>query len=308
MKLFTTTSTILVLLFFSNIAIGQELKCNVSVNAAQIQGTNRTVFENMQKTIYEFINNTVWTHATYTTDERIECNIQITINNEVSTNEYDGTIQIQSRRPIYNTSYHSVLLNFKDTDFKFKFDEFEQLEFNESVFTSNLISVLAYYSYIIIGLDSDSYSLESGSEYFEKAQRIVSNAQSSNLAGWKAFEQNKKNRYWLVENILNRGYQPLREVYYKYHRQGLDVMEKEVIQGQNEILSCLELLQKVHRNKPDSYLTFLQIFFDAKNSELVDIFSEAYDTEKTRAVNILKEINPSGSSTYDQILKDKKND
>lgn len=305
MKRLTITSTLLLLFLFSTQLFSQELKCNISVNASQIQGTNRTVFENMQKTIYEFMNNTVWTNATFTTDERIECNIQITINSEVTTNEYDASIQVQSRRPIYNTSYHSVLFNFKDTDFKFKFDEFEQLEFNESVFTSNLISVLSYYAYVIIGLDFDSFSLEGGTEYFEKADRIVSNAQSSNLAGWKAFEQNKKNRYWLIENILNRGYQPLRECYYQYHRQGLDVMEKEATQGRNEILNCLELLQKVHRNKPDNYLTFMQIFFDAKNSELVDIFTDAYDNEKARAVNILSEVNPTNASRYEQILKGK---
>lgn len=291
-------------LYMPNIK-AQELKCNISVNASQIQGTNRTVFENMQKSMFEYMNNTAWTNRVFGTDERIECNIQITISEEVTTSEYKATLQVQSRRPVYNSSYNTVLLNFKDPDFVFRFNEFDQIQFNESTYTSNLASVLAYYAYIIIGLDFDTFSKEGGTEFFEKAEKIVSNAQSSNRAGWKAFEANRKNRYWLVNNVLSRGYQPLREAYYTYHRLGLDKMEKNASDARLEIISTLENIRQVYRNKPDNTLTYFKIFLDAKSNELVEIFSEAYDNEKARAVNILKEISPGGASKFDKILNSK---
>jgi len=283
--------------------IAQELRCNVQVNSSQIQGTNRQVFQNMQKAIYEFLNNTAWTKHVYSIEERIECNIQITISQQISADEFKGTMQIQSRRPVYNTSYSTTILNFKDSDIHFNYVEFEPIEFSPTSHTSNLASLLAYYAYVIIGLDYDSYGQEAGSEYFQSAEKIVNNAQNARETGWKAFESSKKNRYWLIENILSDKYSNMRVCSYKYHRLGLDAMSKKVESGRAEILEGIKGIQDIYRKKPDPYLFLLNVFFDAKSDELVNIFSESFNEEKTRAYTILNEVDPANSSKYEKIMK-----
>lgn len=293
----------LLLSLFSSSILGQELKCNISVNSSKIQGTNRTTFQTLQTALYEFMNNTNWTDNVFSTEERIECNIQINLTDQVGSDQYKGTIQVQSRRPVYGTSYNTVLFNFLDNDLDFKYIEFDKLEFNENAQTSNLTSILAYYAYIIIGLDYDSFSFKGGTSYFLKAEKIVNNAQNAVEKGWKPYEGSRKNRYWLVENILNEKYSPIREVYYDYHRLGLDIMADKTVEGRSEIAESLSLLQKVYRDKPDPYLFFLQVFLDAKSDELVNIFSESYTSEKTRVYNILAEIDPTRIDSYKKLTE-----
>ncbi|HUX53193.1 MAG TPA: DUF4835 family protein [Williamwhitmania sp.] len=294
---------ILLVSTLSSPLLGQELKCNISVNSSKIQGTNRTTFQTLQTALYEFMNNTNWTDNVFSTEERIECNIQINLTDQTGSDQYKGTIQVQSRRPVYGSSYNTVLLNFLDNDLDFKYIEFDKLEFNENTQTSNLTSILAYYAYIIIGLDYDSFSYKGGTPYFLKAEKIVNNAQNATEKGWKPYEGSTKNRYWLVEDILNEKYSPIREVYYDYHRLGLDVMADKTVEGRAEIAESLVLLQKVYRDKPDPYLFFLQVFLDAKSDELVNIFSESYMSEKTRVYNILAEIDPTRIDSYKKLTE-----
>jgi len=277
----------------------QELRCNVSVVSSQIQGTNKQVFQTLQNAIYEFMNNTAWTNHIYSTEERIDCNIMINLQDH-SGDEFTGSIQVQSRRPVFNTSYNTTILNFKDDDVKFNYVEFEPLEFSLTEHRSNLTSVLAYYAYIIIGLDYDSFSLLGGTEFFQKAEQIVTNAQNVPEKGWKAFE-GRKNRYWLVENILNDRYKGIREFIYRYHRLGLDIMESKDAQGRASIAQNLELLQKVYRQKPDPYLFFFELIMNSKSDELVNVFSESFMAEADRVYNILVEIDPVHSEKYKKI-------
>ncbi len=283
----------------------QELRCNIQVNTQKIQGTNRTVFQTLQTSLYEFMNNTAWTNHVYGFDERIECNIMLNITEQLGSDEYKGTIQVQARRPVFNSSYNTTMLNFLDNNLHFRYREFDKIEFTETSHLSNLSSTLAFYAYIILGIDYDSYSNLGGNEYFLKAEKIVTNAQNAPERGWKAYEGNRKNRYWMVENLLNSKYRPLREVYYRYHRQGLDRMSEKPTEGRAEIAESLALLQKVYREKPDPYLFGLQLFFDAKNDELVNVFSESFPTEQARVVNILIEVDNPNASKYKTILEQK---
>lgn len=288
-----------VFLFVSIISIGQELRCNVQVVSSQIQGTNKQVFQTLQTAIYEFMNNTAWTSHVYSNEERIECNILINLQDH-SGDEFNGSIQVQSNRPTYNTSYNTTILNYKDDYLRFNYVEFEPLEFTITEHRSNLTSVLAYYAYIILGLDYDTFSLMGGTEFYQKAEQIVNNAQNAQEKGWKAFE-NRKNRYWLIENILNDRYRGIREFLYRYHRLGLDVMESKEAQGRSEIAESLDLMQKIYRQKPDPYLFYYDLIMSAKSNELINVFSESFMAEADRVYKILVEIDPTRSDKYKKI-------
>jgi hypothetical protein len=280
----------------------QELNCRISVTSQSIQGsTNRTIFNTLQQALYEFVNNTNWTNNVYSQQERIECSILINITQEISSGEFKGTMQIQSKRPVYGSSYFTTMLNFSDNDIQFKYNEYDKIEFNENTFTTNLSSLIAYYVYLIIGLDYDSFSPRGGTEYFQKAQKIVSNAQNEVEPGWKAFEGNRRNRYWIIDNILNSRYSSMRQAYYTYHRMGLDRMYERPSEGREQIMRALEDIQKVYRDKPDPYLTYFKIFFDAKSDEIVNIFSQGAMTDKVRVYNILAEIDNTNESKYKKI-------
>jgi len=284
-------------------ATAQELRCNVQIVSEQVQGTNKKVFETLQQAIYEFMNNRNWTNNVYSNEERIECNILFNIQDYVGS-EFKGTLQVQSRRPVFNSSYTSVMFNYLDQNIQFTYVEFESLEFNETSFTSNLTSLLAYYAYIIIGLDYDSYSLKGGSDFFKKAEIVVNNAQNSKQKGWKAFEStNNKNRYWLMQNLLDEKYSNVREFLYRYHRLGLDRMAEKVNEGRDQIAESLKLLQQVYRQRPDPYMHLMQVVFDAKNDEWVNIFNESFPEEKNRVVQLLKEIDPPNISKYQKITQ-----
>lgn len=287
---------------FSHVVKAQELNCNVQINSSQIQGSDKSVFDAMQKAIFEFMNSRKWTNNVYKNSERIECTILINITEQISTNDFKATVQIQSRRPVYNTSYFTTTLNHIDKELEFKFNEFDPLEYSENTFMSNLTSVLAFYANIIIALDYDSFSMKGGTRYLQKAQTIVGNAQGARESGWKAFE-GERNRYWFAENLLHQNYAPLREGFYKYHRLGFDVMAKNVQVGRAAVLKSLKLLEQVYERKPGNFQ--LQIFFNAKSNEIVDLFKEAIPKEKTEVKNLLGKIDATNLSKYEKITAGK---
>lgn len=291
------------LLFLFMPANGQELKCNVQISAQRIQGSNRTLFQNMQSDIYDFMNNTTWTNNLFTYNERIECNLIFTLTEQISSDEFSGTLQIQLKRPVYNSTYNSTVLNFIDNNIRFRYVEFQPLEFDPSTYRSSLVSILAYYAYMIIGFDYDTFSPLGGTEYFALADKIVSNAQSAPEAGWKPYDGSRnKNRYWLVKNILDKEYEDVRVFLYQYHRNGLDLMESRIADARTSIAESLKLIQQVYRKQPDPYLYLLTLVTDAKADELVNIFSGSFPDEKSRVVEILIEIDAANRTKYEKIL------
>jgi hypothetical protein len=277
----------------------QELNCQVQVLSNQVQTTDRKIFETLQQSLYEFINNRRWTTDQYMQHERLECSMLINITERVSTDEFKATIQVQSRRPVFSTSYNSPLINYIDKEFTFRYVEFQPLDFNETQFLNNLTSVVAYYTYIMLGFDYDSFSPQGGTPYFQKAQNIVNQAQNAVETGWKAFE-GTQNRYWLTEEILNVQFQPLRECMYLYHRKGLDGMSEKLAPSRVQILDALKKLRKVNQDKPASFT--LQVFFLAKSDEIINIFSQANPDEKSQVVALLSEIDPANYNKYEMIM------
>lgn len=292
-------AVLFVLIQFSGIA--QELRCNVQILSSQIQGTNKQVFKTLQEDLYEFMNTRIWTEDDFSNEERIECKILINLQNR-SGDQFSGSLTVSSRRPVFNSSYNTSLFSYKDTDIQFRYQENEPLEFDINEFKSNLTSILAYYAYIIIGLDYDSFELKGGTPYFRRAQQIVSNAQNASGSGWKAYES-RRNRYWLVENILNNEYEEVREFIYQYHRQGLDKMHDNVSMARAEISESLELLQEVHRQEPDPHMFFMKLVVESKSNEFVNVFSESPMGESERVYEILAEIDPSHSERYEKITQ-----
>lgn len=277
----------------------QELKCNVNINSDMVIGTNKSVFNTLQKSISEFMNTRRWSELAIANTEKIECNMSIIIK-KVEGDLFTADIQIQSRRPVYNSSYNTTLFNFKDNFFSFEYKEFDQLEMNESTITSNLTAVLAYYAYLIIGYDLDSYSRLGGTPFFEAAERIVNAAQAADLVGWKAFESSK-NRYALVNNLTDEAFKKYRNYFYEYHRLGLDEMSINMTNARLKISQGLPILREANRARPSAIV--IASFLDAKNEELINIFSKATDKEKKEAVEVLTDVNPTQTERYEKILK-----
>jgi len=291
---------ILSLILISGNLFSQELRCNVTISSQRIQGANQNLFRTMQSDIYEFMNTRKWTDHVYGYDEKLRCNIMIILEEQISADEFSGTIQVQLIRPVFDSSYETTLLNIKDNDFRCKYVEFQPLEFNETSNRDNLTNILAYYAYVILGFNYDSFALEGGTPYFEKAQAIVNNSQNLPVKGWKSFES-ERNRYWLLENIMNKSYSDFRKCMYSYHRNGLDLMSQRVEEGRANIANSLRDLQKVFRKRPSTYI--LQMFFDAKVDELIKVFSKSFPDERSRVLTILNEIDPSNGSKYAKIAE-----
>ena len=290
--------SLIVLCNFS--VFSQEILCNVQVNASQIQTSDRKIYQTMQTSIYEFLNNTQWTNTVVNNEERIECTMLISVQERVSNDEFKATIQIQSTRPVFGTSYKSTMFNYIDKNFRFKYLEYQSLEFSETTHLSNLTSVLAFYVNVILGLDYDSFSDQGGIEYFMKAQNIVNNCQNTAEVGWKAFESDK-NRYWIAHDFLESRYGIVHDVLYRSHRLGMDKLGEEPEDARFEITESLEELRKVYRENPNAFL--LKLFFDAKATEITNIYSEAYPNEQARIIKTLIEIDPTNSSAYQSITE-----
>lgn len=289
----------LLLLFFSR-GFSQDLNCKVTILDNSIQLTDKRIFRTLEGVLSEFMNNTKWSNDKIQTNEKIECTIQIILTGyDQQSNHFTGSGQVQCVRPIYGTSYNSVLFNFLDDSWEFDYTEFQRLDFSENSYSSNLTSLMGFYAYYILGLDYDSFGMLGGTPYFNKALTVVSNAQQSGLTGWKPFEKAMRSRYNLIDNILSEQFKPIRESYYKYHRQGLDIMIKTPEDGRKNIYSCLESVQKVYKTNPNTAV--LQMFFEAKSDELVNIFKNAGPSEKPKVVALLNEINITNTSKWEKI-------
>ena len=304
MKKYIFVSSILIFFFLGLIpdtSQGQELNCQVSVSANQVQSSKRDRFNELQKSINDFLNNREWTNINFKVEERIECSMLIIIKKEVATDKFQASIQVQSRRPVYNTSYNSPIFNFKDEDFTFEYKKHQNLKFDLNSFKSNLTSVLAYYAYLIIGLDFDTFSSEGGTQFYKNAQSIVSSAQNSEFKGWKSFES-KQNRYWLVKDLLRGSLSALREGYYIYHRHGLDIMAEEQKKAQQKVLAALKKIKKAKEKKPQIYI--IEVLMNTKKDEIVNIFDKASPKVQKKAINRLKELDPAHAKSYDKIQQD----
>lgn len=291
---------LLMLLFSFNSVFTQELNCNVEVVHPGVSTNDERVFESLKQTIFEFMNNTKWTSDNYKVEERIGCSIFISVSEMPSSDRFVASIQVQSWRPGYKTNYNSTLLNFNDDDFTFQYVEFQQLQFALNQTTNNLTSALAYYAYVILGLDYDSYALNGGQNHFETAQTIVNTMQSTGDKGWKAFD-GTRNRYWLVENALNPALANLRSFWYEYHLKGIDVLESDETKARMAITAAILTLKSLHENRPNAFLT--QLLLNGKSNEIVNIYKEAFPNEKTQVVTTLSLVDAPNIQTYSEINK-----
>jgi hypothetical protein len=284
-------------------SFSQELNCQVSVLTdarVEVNSTEQEIIKQMKQSVYDFMNDTKWTEDEFKTEERINCNIQIQIKTIPSTGSYTGYIQVQFNRPAFNSNYNSVLFNFQDDDVAFSFSRNAVLQYNENQYKDNLTSILSFYAYFILGMDYDSFSLKGGTPHFTKAQQIVTNAQVSGAAGWKANETGKRNRYWLVENILQPAFEPVRECNYMYHRKGIDMLYENKVAGKKAMYDALNKLTPVVQRNPNNLNTLN--FLYSKIQEFKNVLSDSETKEKTDFVNLLKKLDSGNSSLYQEIL------
>lgn len=283
----------------------QELNCTVTVNSDQIQGTNKEMFNTLKQSIEEFVNTLRWTNMTFQDKERIECSMLLVVKS-IQDGIFNCEFTCQSRRPVYGTSYSTPTLNFKDNNFVFTYQEYDRLDYQQSTFTTNLTALLAYYCYLIIGYDMDSFSKLGGTPCFQACEQIVTAAQSASLdnsesAGWKAFESNR-NRYALINNLMDEAFKKYRTFYYDYHRHGLDEMVNNVANGRARIAKDINVLKEAYNARPATYV--INAFLDAKAEELVNLFKQGTSEEKKMVYELLMDIDPTRQSTYDEINRD----
>ena len=282
-------------------ASAQELQAKVTINRNQIQGTDASVFESLQQTLEQFINDRQWTNLQFQKNERIVCNFNITVTKyNQDDNAFTCTALIQANRPVYNSSYTSTLYNNKDNDFNFQFSQFDQLEFNEEVIDNQLTALVAYYAFLIIGLDLDSFAPMGGEDVLQRCMNLANNAQNLNYPGWKAFD-NDRNRYAIISDYLDVAMQPFRQLQYNYYRQGLDEMANNADRGRTVITTAIqEQLKKCHEDKPLSMLP--QIWTDYKRDELASIYKgKGTQKEKESVYDILFSINASLNNAWEKI-------
>lgn len=288
---------IIFFLFFTfGLSQAQQLNCTVTVDSQKLSVTNQQVFKTLQTSISEFVNKTDWTGQAVKQNEKINCSMYITVSSN-SSDQFTATIQVQSSRPIFNSSYSSPVLNYNDRDFNFRYTEFENLIFSPTSFDSNLVSVLAFYSYMILGMDADTFVSESGNTYFEKAQNISNIAQQGGSKGWSQADGNQ-NRYFLINDILSPAFKQVRQSMLDYHT-GLDLMSKDLKASKEKIKGSLIDLAKLNASRPNAFLT--RVFFDAKSDEIVSIFSGGPSITISDLVDNLNKISPLNSSKWTLI-------
>ncbi|MCT4561439.1 MAG: DUF4835 family protein [Crocinitomicaceae bacterium] len=282
----------------------QELNCTVTIVTdanLEVSTNDKDIIDQLKQTVYEFMNNTQWTKDKFKIEERINCNIQIQIQSIPSTGNFVGSMQVQSTRPALNSSYNTTVFNFQDDNVQFGFQRNAILNYAPNQFRDNLTSILAFYAYFIIGMDYDTFSLKGGTPYFNEAQNIVANAQSAAGTGWKSNESGgKRNRYWLVDNILQQLFEPLRECTYEYHRKGVDKMYSNLDEARKNIYAAMTKLNRVASTRPNS--VNLLNFVQAKSLELKNLYEDAEIKEKQDLVNLMSRIDPANASKYEQIL------
>ena len=292
------------LIVWSSISISQELNCKVTIVAdakLELSTVDQEVVAQLKQTMEDMMNNTQWTKDKFKVEERINCALQLQLKEKSGSNGFSGSLQVQSSRPAFNSSYNTTLLNFLDENVAFSYSRNAILIYAPNQFRDNLTSILAFYAYFIIGMDYDSFSLKGGTSYFNEAQQIVSLAQSSGAAGWKSNESNKRNRFWLVDNVLHQLFEPLRECNFTYHRKGIDKLYDDKIAARKQMFDALNKLNTVIQTRPNSIN--LINFAQAKRLELKEICADAETKEKTDLVNLMKKIDPSNASKYDEILQ-----
>ncbi|MEZ5014254.1 MAG: DUF4835 family protein [Chitinophagales bacterium] len=277
----------------------QELNCAVTINTDKVTQTDPKIFRTLETSITEFMNQRKWTDDIYQPEERIVCQMLISITEELASDKFKATCSIISRRPVYGSDYNSTLLNFQDKDFEFNYSEYQSLDYNENQYMSNLTSMLAYYANIIIGMDYDSYAQKGGDKYFVRAQTIVNQASNVDFKGWKSYD-GTRNRYWLIDNILDPKFSAMRDAFYNYHRQGLDYLYNDQIKPITTITRALQTLDNINRTQPNSMI--MQLFFSAKSDELLGLYSKAVPTEKAKAVSYLVRLDPVHADEYQALL------
>lgn len=290
----------LIILFFlcSGTLFAQELHCTVSINTDKIQQSNKQIFATLKNAVADFMNNTKWSSKSYGRSERIDCNVIIIINS-ADANNFSGSIQVQSSRPVYLSTYNSPVFNFKDERFNFQYTEFEPLNYNENGYSSELVGVLSFYANIIVGLDGDTFALNGGTTNLQKAQNIVSMAQQGGGSGWKQSDGNNS-RYFVISDILNGSYSGYRQALYQYHRNGLDLMAEDPSAAKAGVKSGLDALMQVHKVRPNALVT--RMFFDAKSDEIVSVFSAGPDyAAKQQVIDMLNQIFPLGGALWNRM-------
>ena len=281
--------------------VAQELQAKITINHAQISGTEKSVFDNLQQTLEQFVNDRQWTHLQFQKNERIVCNFNLQVTKyDKDQGIFTCKATIQANRPVYNSAYTSTLYNNVDENFTFKFAEFDQLEFNEEQIDNQLTALFAYYAYLLIGLDLDSFSPNGGEDVLQRCMNLTNNAQNLDYPGWKAFD-NDRNRFAIINDYLDGSMEPFRQLQYDYYRKGLDEMANNVERGRTEITTALETgLKKAKENRPLSMLP--QIWTDYKKDELANIYKgKGTQKEKEAVFEILTSINPSQNKYWDQI-------
>ena len=279
-------------------AQAQELEAKVVVNHSKIQGTNTSVFTTLQEAMTEFINTRKWTNAQYTQRERIACSFNLIVNEYSDDGRFGCSLMVQANRPVYNASYNTTVFNFNDNAVDFNYIEHDKLEFSDEIIDNNLTAVLAYYAYLIIGLDMETFALKGGTAILQKAENVVNNAQMMSEDGWKAFGDSK-NRHALVNDYMNGALEPYRQLVYDYHRKGLDEMAQNAERGRSNITVALALLEKAKQDKPMSVLP--QLFTEIKRDELLNIYSKGTTKEREEVIRILSLVNPSLISDWEKI-------
>ena len=279
----------------------QELNARITINSDKVQSTNKQVFKTLQDALNDFVNNKKWTDATFAMNERIDCSMTLIINEMVSDNSFKGEIQVQARRPVYNSSYTTTLLNYRDTELSFDYTEFEPLEYTENTLNSNLIATVVFYIYTILGLDFDSFSPKGGTAFLGQAMQIVSLAQAQpTWTGWKAFE-NDRNRHALATALTDNTSELFRDMWYNYHRKGLDEMAANPDRGRTTIIGLLPVLEQVKSARPTSPL--LQMFADSKLDEVVLIYSKATTPEKQEGYKMLSNLYTALTTRMESLKK-----
>ena len=291
------------LLIFCSNSFSQELNCQVSVIVdarVEVSSVEKEIIEQMKQSVTDLMNTTSWTKDKFTAEERINCALQIQIKTIPSLGNYTGYIQVQSTRPAFNSNYNSILFNFQDDNLIFSYSRNTPLLFSVNQYRDNLSSILAFYAYFIIGMDYDSYSLKGGSPYFLEAQQIVTNAQASNTRGWRSGEPGRKNRFWLVDNMMQQFFDPLRECNYLYHRQGIDHLYDKKVEAKKQMYDALNKLPAVVLTRPNN-VNILN-FLNSKITEFKNVMSDSEIKEKTEFVNLLKKLDSANSTLYNTIL------
>ena len=284
-------------LLLSNIFVSQELDCEVVVDARQTGNENLQVFKTLQTQLTEFVNSSSWTNKAVRQNEKIDCTMFISISS-YENDIFQGTLQIQSSRPIFNSSYNSPTYNFNDRNFTFNYQEFQNFTFNENQFENNLVSVIAFHIYVILGIDADTFKLNSGTSFFEQAQKILDFSQQKGFRGWGAGD-GLQSRYYLIDNILSTTFKEFRNVMYDYHIKGLDIMANETKAGKEAVTKSLMMLDQMNRRRPNSYI--LRVFFDTKANEILDVFSGGPKVPVTNLISTLNKIAPNHSDKWRNI-------